>query len=90
MIKLKHEKVNFCDYSKPSDIELEAQVVQERARTLGGCSHVQFEMEYDGNEWDFFWVYYREVTEEEKEKQKKSQFQDKMAQYLQLKKELNL
>jgi len=90
MIKLKHEKVNFCDYSKPEEIALEAQVVQERARTLEGCSDVRFELNSDQDGYSMFWVYYRKVTEEEKEKQKKSQFQGKMAQYLRLKKELNL
>jgi hypothetical protein len=84
MIELKRERVNFSDYGSPRDLELEAQVVQERARALEGCVKVDFQID----EAHMYWVYYREETKEDTERKNLTQSEAKMRLYLNLKKEL--
>ncbi len=88
MIELKRERVNFSDYDSPRDLELEAQVVQERAKALEGCVKVDFQLETEEFESRMYWVYYREETKEDTERKNLTQREAKMRLYLNLKKEL--
>jgi len=92
-VEVKRTKVEFGDYTSIKDVMEEVERTIAEIKNVEGCVDVVYECFLGwGDECTFYWVFYREETEEEKEKRvtvtKMQGLASKQRMYEQLKKDL--